>query len=885
MKGTNLFACLLATIFISSNIFSLAQSNPGTTNLKHQWTFDNGSANDAVATNPVKGTLIGGASIANKALVLSAQGQYLSFSGTALALNTYPVISQEIWFTPTAGANGNFVHLAFFGRTVNNSGSNFLFMMPARADNESRTAISNGDLSSQVFVRGPEYDDGKLHQFISVVRSDSLFFYIDGKLVDKVKSNVPLSGISTSLAYLGKSGYTADPTWIGSISKYSIYNKSLSASEVSFLYKSGAESNPVIICSAPSLDFSKPGVKNVAVWAKNLGQNISVTAPNNFSLSTTSLLANVYGDSLAITYSGTANVSGYVYLKSGNTKDSIFVKGSINPGIVVSKNRIVLDEFNSSATFNVCGNNLNSSITLTAPSGISLSPQILEANSGNVEVTVTYDARANSSGKIVLKSGATTTEITLIAQKNSECFVPLYPENLITDPTLNTDASGTGSRSINTNPDYVYCGSRSGEAAGNGTIERNLSGKLKPNTQYRVRAKVYKNHPQIKPGNMGCVTYTLAMDSAANPDKYRLIKIAMDSACAYYNKYTPFVKDIWVYYDAGIPTAQASYLGSIGFGSNTTYMWVGTAIHEMAHYFGSGTTTTWQSLMSTKVWAGAAGTAFLQNLSGEVLKGDTQHYWPYGINYKSEITNLGSQAVQHTALINAVKLIKAMLVDDCKFPTNNTSTGIGISGYDQSSADIYKDVAISKSWETIDFTFTTGATIGSNPKVYFKSDRGYIDNWEMYEVKAEKTFNLTLASGWNLVSIPIAFVDMSVLKVFPNAETVKNMTSFYYSKQPTILNTLQIIEPGKGYLVYNTKTETIQIKGYELSNTILGIENTQGSWKMIGTLSIQSILIQNALNQQQTEVEMIKNFDGFWEKGGMSNSLDFFEPGKGYFVR
>ncbi|MBK8808190.1 MAG: hypothetical protein IPO21_16810 [Bacteroidales bacterium] len=252
-------------LFLLCNIFSFAQSNPGTAHLMHQWTFDNGTANDAITTNPVNGTLVGGAYITNKALVLNAQGQYLSFSGTALALNTYQVISQEIWFTPKAAANGSFAHIAYFGRTVNNNGSNFLFMMPARNDNESRVAISDGELNRQVLVRGPEYDDGKLHQFISVVRYDSLFFYIDGLLVDKVKNTVPLSSISTSLAYLGKSGYTADPTWIGSISKYSIYNQSLTQREVSFLYKTGAENIPVIISSSPSLTFNKPSTQKVAV--------------------------------------------------------------------------------------------------------------------------------------------------------------------------------------------------------------------------------------------------------------------------------------------------------------------------------------------------------------------------------------------------------------------------------------------------------------------------------------------------------------------------------------------------------------------------------------------------------------------------------------------
>ncbi len=115
-----------SALFLLCNIFSFAQSNPGTAYLKHQWTFDNGTANDAVTTNPVNGTLVGGASISNKSLVFAAQGQYLSFSGSALALNSYQAISQEIWFTPKSGANSGFAHLVYFGKTANNNGTNYL---------------------------------------------------------------------------------------------------------------------------------------------------------------------------------------------------------------------------------------------------------------------------------------------------------------------------------------------------------------------------------------------------------------------------------------------------------------------------------------------------------------------------------------------------------------------------------------------------------------------------------------------------------------------------------------------------------------------------------------------------------------------------------------
>ncbi|MFV0470998.1 MAG: hypothetical protein ACK5L7_03025 [Paludibacteraceae bacterium] len=203
-----------------------------------------------------------------------------------------------------------------------------------------------------------------------------------------------------------------------------------------------------------------------------------------------------------------------------------------------------------------------------------------------------------------------------------------------------------------------------------------LTDSMNVNETYYIRSfasnclgTFYSKAVKIQP-LMGNVTYTLAIDSATNPTPYKLIKQAMDSAIWYYNRYTTFRGNIYVYYNAGIPTAQASYHGSIGFGASTDYMWVGTAMHEMAHFMGSGTTNEWKAKLSGGVWTGTVANTLLQNATGETLKGDGTHYWPTGINYKSEITNLGGAAAQQNALILHCKIVKAMVVDDAGLPNS-----------------------------------------------------------------------------------------------------------------------------------------------------------------------------------------------------------------------
>ena len=880
---TKLF--VLASMLVST-FFLRAQTDPGTANLLHQWTFDDGTAKDNVGTS--NGSLIGGATIVNKTLKLSAAGQYLYLSGTSLALNTYTEISQEIWFTSNSGVNTGYTMLSYFGNTSSGNGTNYISLSAARGDNVSRTCISNGTYSSEKGVNGTEYDDGKLHQMVSIIRADSVIFYIDGNLIGKTASGIALSTIGTTMAYLGKGGYTSDPTWQGTISKFSIYNKSLTGSEVKFLFQKGAEDSEYIASSATSLSFDEVyKTETLKINSLNLSSPITISVPSGITVNPTSLAANVSNASVTFTYDGSTVVDGNVVFSSGNgilnvpTKsysNSCYTKlypnltnyisdpfmnsfvsswgnvslaggtdafcgshcvkiagtetcspngGSINstnitwipnatyqfhakvrttgsfnmgvqnanvggasgdynisvpntngvwkdfdatftvgpnptsgsaffnncglssgltgyidnwelyaiPSIATTTTSISVDDYITTSSFTVTGVNLTEGITLSAPAGITLDKTNLDFNASSTKVNVTYDGNTTVKGNILLTSGSVTKNIAVKSLKNSECFAPLFPNetNLIPDPYLNSLTNFTGSwgtKSVNTNPAYSFCGVSSGKVTEYGSIAKDLTGIMKPKTTYRVKAKVFKQ-------NTGSVTYTMGIDQSSLPNQYNLIKIAMDSACSLFNQYTPLSANIYVYYSAGIPTAQASNYGSIGFGASTSYMWVGTTIHEMAHYFGSGTNSTWKAKVSGGKWTGTTANNLLKQISNDqsaVISSDGTHFWPHGINYRSEIENLGNYQAQLTGLINSVKITKAMIVDDAGLGTNKKPVGVGVFGWDGTTADIYNEVTITNKWQDIDFTFTTGETLGTTQGVYFKSGSGYIDNWEMYEV-------------------------------------------------------------------------------------------------------------------------------------------------------
>ena len=159
----------------------------------------------------------------------------------------------------------------------------------------------------------------------------------------------------------------------------------------------------------------------------------------------------------------------------------------------------------------------------------------------------------------------------------------------------------------------------------------------------------------------GNVEYHL--NKSANPtqdeqEAYKFITAAMDSAVFLYNKYSDLSKHIEVYYSTGVPTAEASSNGDLRFGKDRNYMFVGTAMHEMAHTMGMGTTSEYQKMFKDGVFQGEKAQKVLKEIDGPdaVLKGDSQHFWPYGLNYKSEVHS-------EQDLINHVKVVNAMYQD------------------------------------------------------------------------------------------------------------------------------------------------------------------------------------------------------------------------------
>ena len=247
------------------------------------------------------------------------------------------------------------------------------------------------------------------------------------------------------------------------------------------------------------------GKDTITVFGSELSANITLAISGSkaslFSINKNTIpqtSGKADSTKIAITYSPTLNSTGdtaILTISSTEAQSMIFKLVGSTLALNVSTTSLFLTEANNQKTFSVSGEGLANDITLTAPAGITLDKITIakaDAPSG-VTVTATFDKTVTSRDTIRITSGSLSKKICVITSADSKCFTPLYSgrTNLVTDPYTDDLATfgGWGAKSIYYNPDTAYCGGASGLISG-GSIDVVLTGILKANTQYRVRAMV-----------------------------------------------------------------------------------------------------------------------------------------------------------------------------------------------------------------------------------------------------------------------------------------------------------------------------------------------------------------------------------------------------------
>ncbi len=725
MKKSLLFLLLLVFAGIASEL--TAQTDPGSANLRHRWTFDGGSAVDEVAG--VVGEIVGNGTLANNGFV--ATNAHMRFPASQIAINSFPELSVEVWCTSVAGANSGWTMLTYFGETIGTGGANCTFLSIARGDNVSMATLEAPNWNG---CTGPEYDDGRLHHFIYTVNATTITLYIDGVQISSatLSGSNALANVSTSLAYLGRGGWTADPNWVGTFHKFSLFDKALSPDEVMFLFQEGAEEGAVIN---------------------------------------------------------------------------------------VTKNEITLDGNFFADEFNVTGANLSAPISITTPAGITAMPASLPANPQGESVYVVWDGMTDVDGVITLASGNVTVEMRIKTADDSECFVPLYDDivNLVDNPGMNSLAffSGWGTREISSiisDPENVYCGASSmavgnGVAIGSGSLNVDVTGRLAPNTMYRVKAMVKTvdgsfqlgvlgwsegegdiNHVIDTQGEWQALDFTFTTGNVLRPDVHVLfwnnwqctgtrsyidnweIYEAPDAQLtvsrtseAFDPEYKEFTftvtglnltEDINIQVPAGLSAAPLT-LSSMAQSETVTVVWDGvTPVDGEISVLSSGLTRA----IVVKSTAVSNHSCFVplyadkENMVTDPFLNDMSQFGGWGSrslvsiataadsvycgSHVGRVAGSGSLDVMLTGKmkLNTVYLARAMVM------TVGGAFQLGVWGMDAlSGTDIQDSIDTQETWMPIMLEFATSDTLGAVQGMFFNNFRrtgrvGYIDNWELYEM-------------------------------------------------------------------------------------------------------------------------------------------------------
>ncbi len=170
----------------------------------------------------------------------------------------------------------------------------------------------------------------------------------------------------------------------------------------------------------------------------------------------------------------------------------------------------------------------------------------------------------------------------------------------------------------------------------------------------------------------GHVEYHLNGAESWPDDVTPLITAAMDGALERYNCYADLTKTITVNYSPGVPTAEANVDGYLSFGADKGYMQVATAMHEVGHTLGVGYFP-WTELMENGRFIGPNVVLFIENLPADerdpdeysqrdYITGDSQHFWPYGLNQASEYQSEWS-LIDHVRIVAAMQLDKQAYLD------------------------------------------------------------------------------------------------------------------------------------------------------------------------------------------------------------------------------
>lgn len=217
----------------AAEIKNLAWAHPA---LAHRYSFTT-NAWDSIGL--AHGTLKGNAIVTNGALKLTgASGGYVDLPGGLVSGSS--AVSIEFW--ASFGVNGHWARVFDFGNISGANGQNFLFFSPHTSLGGLRLGLSTGG-GTVNFDPAGTFDNKTLHVVcLTDPANNYSAIYTNGVLLAALNQPLPaLTGVSSAWAFLGRSLWSADAWFNGTIDEFRIYDGRLTPEEIAVNYQSGPD--------------------------------------------------------------------------------------------------------------------------------------------------------------------------------------------------------------------------------------------------------------------------------------------------------------------------------------------------------------------------------------------------------------------------------------------------------------------------------------------------------------------------------------------------------------------------------------------------------------------------------------------------------------------
>jgi hypothetical protein len=237
---------------------SLAAQDPGTANLTHLWTFEDGTADDQVGE--AHGELIGDNVYVEDGDLITLPNadnvgdSWVEVPGDVIYMAEYYEVAVAAWFTPMSDYNIQWNTIWFFGNDGDGAGtgSDGMALQARRNDNHARfwfTAGAPAGYNAEDGVNDDVYGnynyDELYHVVCQVNDASELMMYHDAELVGVAPLTTnPATGdikgiydISPNFGRFCHSTYAADNPWVGYLHQIAIFNRALTDEEVTYLFE------------------------------------------------------------------------------------------------------------------------------------------------------------------------------------------------------------------------------------------------------------------------------------------------------------------------------------------------------------------------------------------------------------------------------------------------------------------------------------------------------------------------------------------------------------------------------------------------------------------------------------------------------------------------